>query len=64
DDQNQLNELNARLMENVNATGKYYFTHTKLNGDYVIRFVIGQENTEEKHVFGAWKMLQEFAEKK
>ena len=42
----------------VNETGKIFFTHTKLNGQIVLRMSIGQTNTEEKHVKKAWKLLK------
>ena len=52
-----------QLMNTVNETGKIYFTHTKLNGQVVLRFCIGQTNTEEKHVKAAWELVQQTAEK-
>jgi len=57
----QINELNAEIMERVNATGKAYFTHTKLDGQYTIRFVIGQTYTGREHVEAGWKLLSETA---
>ncbi len=56
-----VNELNAVLMERVNATGKAYFTHTKLDGRYTIRFVIGQTYTAREHVEEGWRLLSETA---
>jgi aromatic-L-amino-acid decarboxylase len=53
------NRLNERLLENVNATGKIYLTHTKLNGTYTLRMVIGQTNVTLRHVEKAWKLLQQ-----
>lgn len=57
----ELNTLNGEIMEHVNATGKAYFTHTKLDGRYTIRFVIGQTFTERRHVEAAWKLIVETA---
>ncbi|TVR66618.1 MAG: aspartate aminotransferase family protein [Spirochaetaceae bacterium] len=57
----ELNALNAEIMERANATGRAYFTHTKLDGRYVIRFVIGQTYTERRHVEAGWKLLVETA---
>ena len=37
-------------MNQVNATGEAFFSHTKLNGKYVIRWVIGQTDVTEKHI--------------
>jgi aromatic-L-amino-acid decarboxylase len=54
-------DFNMKLMNAVNATGKAYFTHTKLNGQVVLRMSISQTNTEEKHVKDTWKLIQERA---
>jgi len=56
-------DFNMKLMNAVNATGKSYFTHTKLNGQVVLRMSIGQTNTEEKHVKATWDLIQETAQK-
>ncbi len=57
-DEVSLNNLNEKLMNNVNATGKVFLTHTKLNGKFVIRLVISGLRTEEKHVRLAWELLK------
>ena len=43
----EINDLNSRLLEELNKTGKLYLTHTKLNGIYTIRMVIGQTYVEK-----------------
>lgn len=55
-------DFNMKLMNAVSATGKAYFTHTKLNGKVVLRMSISQTNTEEKHVKATWNLIQEIAE--
>ncbi len=59
----KLDQLNQTLLEDVNNNGKAYFTHTRLNNKYTIRFMIGQTNTTEKHVKQAWKLIVKTAEK-
>ncbi len=59
----ELDRLNQLLIETVNSSGKAYFTHTRVNDKYAIRFMIGQENTTEKHVGKAWNLIVETAEK-
>jgi aromatic-L-amino-acid decarboxylase len=54
-------DFNMKLMNAVNATGKAYFTHTKLNGQVVLRMSIGQTNTEEKHVKATWDLIEKIA---
>jgi len=45
----ELNGINLQMLDLINRSGKVFLTHTKLNGDYVIRLVIGQTNVEKKH---------------
>ncbi len=59
----QLDELNERLLREVNATRRVHLTHTRLGGRYVIRMVIGQRATEREHVAEAWEIIQEAARK-
>ncbi len=57
-DEKKLDELNEKLMNSVNSTGKIFLTHSKLNGKFVIRLVISGIRTEEKHVKLAQNILQ------
>jgi aromatic-L-amino-acid decarboxylase len=52
-----LNAFNSELLERVNATGKLFMTHTTLKGAYVLRMVVGQRTTEERHVRQAWDII-------
>ena len=63
DNNERLNELNAILLDTLNDSGKLYLTHTKLNGVYTIRLVIGQTNQTRDHVFEAWELIQTTARK-
>ena len=51
--------LNERLIEEVNATGEVFLSHTRLNGHFTIRLAIGHVRTEERHVRRAWDLLNE-----
>jgi aromatic-L-amino-acid decarboxylase len=53
----ELNELNRRFLERINAAGPVFLTHTTLRGKYTLRFVVGQRTTEERHVRGAWDII-------
>lgn len=55
----KINEMNEKLMNAINSTGKIFLTHTKLNGKFTIRLVISGLRTEEKHVELAWNVIQE-----
>ncbi len=56
-DRVQLNKLNETLLETVNATGKIYITHTKLNGAYTLRMVIAQTQVTQHDVEAAWELI-------
>jgi aromatic-L-amino-acid decarboxylase len=58
DNLDTLNQLNERLLENVNATGKMYITHTKLGGAYTLRMAIAQTNVTSDDVAQAWDLLK------
>ena len=58
----ELNRINEDLLEKLNSTGKVYMTHTKLNGVYTIRIVIGQTSVEQKNVNNAWSLIKKTAE--
>ncbi|MCX6174840.1 MAG: pyridoxal-dependent decarboxylase [Ignavibacteriales bacterium] len=58
-DEVKINELNEKLLNAVNATGKIFITHTKLNGIFTIRLCVSGLRTEEKHVELAWNVIQE-----
>ncbi len=49
-DIDRLNQVNAEILQKINATGKAYITHTKIRGMYVIRFVVGQTNVLQQHI--------------
>jgi aromatic-L-amino-acid/L-tryptophan decarboxylase len=52
-----LAELNSRLMDAVNASGKVFISHTSLNGKYSLRIQISQLRTTEGHVRRAWEII-------
>jgi len=55
-------DINQKLLDRLNRSGRLYLTHTVLNGRYTLRFCVGQTHTEERHVVSAWKQIQETAE--
>ncbi len=59
--EDELNRLNAELMERLNATGKLFLTHTKLSGHFTLRLVIAQTNVDARHVDEAWTMIRQLA---
>ena len=59
----ELKKLNKRLMNNVNATGKLYISHSMLKDKYSLRFAIGNIRTTENHIRASWEVITECAEK-
>lgn len=53
---------NARIVENVNATGEAFLSTTKLDGRLAIRLAIGNERTTEADVARAWELLCDAAD--
>ncbi len=54
-------EANQLLMDRLNQSGDLYLTHTKLSGRMVLRFCVGQTNTQRRHVESAWQLIREEA---
>ena len=60
--EDQLNKINERLLHELNDSGKLYLSHTRLNGKFTLRMVIGQTNVDKKHVAEAWQNIKRTAE--
>jgi aromatic-L-amino-acid decarboxylase len=54
----ELNRLNKELLDEVNADGRIYLTHTKLGDRFTLRFCVGQTGTRAEHVAEGWECLQ------
>ena len=53
----QLNELNKKLLEFINNSGKAYLTHTKVGDTYALRLVTGQTYLQWKHIEMVWELI-------
>jgi aromatic-L-amino-acid decarboxylase len=53
--------VNEKLLAELNASGKLYLTHTRLNEKYTLRMSIGQTHTEERQVRAAWEMIRDLS---
>lgn len=51
------NNLNKGILERINASGKAFLTHTKVDGKYAIRLVLGNSYLEQRHVEGIWELI-------
>ncbi|MTI21911.1 aminotransferase class I/II-fold pyridoxal phosphate-dependent enzyme [Fulvivirga sp. RKSG066] len=61
DDTEVLNKLNEELLESINKSGELFLSHTKINGVYTLRMIIGQTYVEQKHIEKAVKVIKEKA---
>ncbi|WP_244454569.1 pyridoxal-dependent decarboxylase [Micromonospora echinofusca] len=54
-------EQSTELLERVNATGRAYLTHTRVDGRYTLRMAIGAPQTTEAHVRRTWELISDTA---
>jgi aromatic-L-amino-acid decarboxylase len=59
DEAKGLDALNEAIMHGVNATGRAFLSHTKLNDKLTLRLSIGNIRTNERHVRQVWDLLNE-----
>jgi aromatic-L-amino-acid decarboxylase len=56
-----LADLNQKLLERLNDSGRLYLTRNLVQGRFAIRFAVGQTATTRSHVQQAWVRIQETA---
>ena len=54
-----LDALNQKLLDGVNATGEIFISHTNVRERFVLRLAVGNIRTTERHVTRAWTLLNE-----
>jgi aromatic-L-amino-acid decarboxylase len=52
-----LDALNEKIMNDINASGDAYLSHTKLNGNFTMRLSVGSIRVEERHLQKVWDLL-------
>ncbi|KAK8611531.1 hypothetical protein V6N13_131579 [Hibiscus sabdariffa] len=55
------NELNRKLLDAINSSGRAFLTQGVVAGIYAIRCVVGATLTEERHMKDLWNLIQEKA---
>jgi aromatic-L-amino-acid decarboxylase len=55
---NDLDSLNEKIMNDINASGEAYLSHTKLNGKFTLRLSVGSIRVEQRHITKVWDLLQ------
>jgi len=51
-------EASRRLLDELNASGELFLTHTRLDDRFALRFVVGQTWTDEGHVRRAFERIR------
>jgi len=59
-----LDAFNENLMNEINASGEAYLSHTKLNDKFTLRLSIGSIRVEERHIEKIWGLLNQAAQTK
>jgi aromatic-L-amino-acid decarboxylase len=59
----ELDALNARILDAVNASGEIFLSHTRVRGRFAIRVAIGNLRTQQQHVARAWQLIRASAAK-
>jgi len=54
-------DVNRRLLDDLNATGRLFLTHTVLDDRVTLRMSVGQTTTQRRHVVAAWRLIEELA---
>jgi aromatic-L-amino-acid decarboxylase len=58
DDEATLEVLNERMMNSINAGGRFFLSHTRLHGVFTLRVAIGNLRTTEQDIRDLWKEVQ------
>lgn len=58
-----LDALNEKIMNEINASGEAYLSHTKLNGKFTLRLSVGSIRVEERHIEKVWNLLNEICKR-
>jgi aromatic-L-amino-acid decarboxylase len=57
------NNVTRQLLAELNTTGEAFLSHTVLNGQYVLRFAIGNFQTTESDVRQTWTRITQLAKR-
>jgi aromatic-L-amino-acid decarboxylase len=53
-----LDSINARVLETVNAGGEVFLSHARVRGRFTIRLAVANLRTEPRHLNRAWELLR------
>ena len=53
-----IDELNEAVMNRLNDSGAVFLSHTRIEGTFVLRLVVGNLRMERRHIERAWALLR------
>ena len=59
---NEINRLNVKLIDELNKTGKIYLSHTMINDIYSIRMPIGSTSVNIDNIKSSWKLIKKVSQ--
>ncbi|KAI5671019.1 hypothetical protein M9H77_11383 [Catharanthus roseus] len=57
----EVNEINKKLVESINGDGQICMSHAMIGGDFILRFAVGASLTDYRHVDIAWEVIKDHA---
>jgi aromatic-L-amino-acid/L-tryptophan decarboxylase len=60
-DEAQLDRANEAILDALNRGGRYFLSHTRLDGRFTLRVSIGNPRATWAHVEGCWDELRRCA---
>lgn len=58
-DDEELDRINERLLERLNASGEVFLSHSRVKGRYALRLAVGNLRTRERHVRRVLELIEE-----
>lgn len=55
------NELNQKLLANINASGKLHMVPASIHGRFIIRFCVCAQDAKDSDIDYAWNVITDFA---
>jgi len=56
-----LDEINRRILDRVNRSGRIFLSHTKLDGRFTLRVSLGNPRAGDEHLRDCWRLLRRAA---
>src|SRR5690606_23157079 len=58
-DEEELDRINARLLERLNASGEVFLSHRRVTGKSALRLAVGTRRTRQRHVRRVLELIRQ-----